>query len=65
LRKFIFTYYIGKYKQQFIDFYYKRIVEPKVIIKSHPSNLYKMIEENPEVELEQIINKFENIIDTI
>ncbi len=65
IRKFKFLYFILKYKKRFINFYYKKVVEPRVIIRSHPSNLIKIINNNPNNDIIEIINYFEQLIDIV
>jgi hypothetical protein len=65
IRRFIFSYNVSKYRKQFKNFYYKRIVEPRVIRRSNPYNLLKIIEENPNRDLMEIIDNFENLIDIV
>ena len=65
IRRFKFLYFMLKYKKQFINFYYKKVVEPRVIIRSHPSNLIKMINNNPNDDIIKIINWFEQLIDIV
>ncbi len=65
IRKFRFSYTVFKCRKQFKNFYYKRIVEPRVIIRSNPYNLLKIIEENPDKNIIEIIDNFENYIDLV
>ncbi len=62
IRNFIFSYNVFKYKKQFKNFYYKKIVEPRIKMKGNPEYLIKLIEENPCKTLEEVINSFENSI---
>ena len=63
--RFIFSCYVFKYRKQFKNFYYKRIVEPRVIRRSNPSNLLRLIEDNSNKNIIEIIDNFENFIDIV
>ena len=65
IRRFRFSYNVFKYRKQFKNFYYKKIVEPRVIQRSNPYNLLKIIETNPDKNLIEIIDNFENSIDIV
>ena len=45
------------------NFYYIKIKEPNIQYKAHPNNLIKIINENKDLELEEIINTFEYYIE--
>ena len=60
IRHFKFYYNATKIR----NFYYVKIKEPNIKVKAHPNNLIKMIEENPNMDIELIIKNFEDNIDS-
>ena len=62
LHKIRFTYYSLKCKSKLRNFYYNKIVEPRIRIKGHPEHLIILLEENKGISLEEIINSFEDSI---